>query len=55
MKAAWYSRNGEANDVLQVGELPTPEPGPGLPDAVVARVGETSPRRSPRAAAPPSP
>jgi len=29
MKAAWYSRNGEANDVLQVGELPTPEPGPG--------------------------
>ena len=29
MKAAWYSRNGDANDVLQVGELPTPEPGPG--------------------------
>lgn len=29
MKAAWYSRNGEASDVLQVGELHTPEPGPG--------------------------
>jgi NADPH:quinone reductase len=29
MKAAWYSRNGDANDVLQVGELPTPAPGPG--------------------------
>lgn len=29
MKAAWYSRNGDAQDVLQVGELPTPEPAPG--------------------------
>ena len=29
MKAVWYSRNGDANDVLQVGELPTAEPGPG--------------------------
>ncbi len=29
MKAAWYSRNGEARDVLQVGELPDPKPGPG--------------------------
>jgi NADPH2:quinone reductase len=29
MKATWYSRNGDANEVLQVGELPTPEPGPG--------------------------
>ena len=26
MKAAWYSRNGEAQDVLQVGDLPTPSP-----------------------------
>ena len=26
MKAAWYSRNGEAQDVLQVGDLPTPIP-----------------------------
>ncbi|MFZ2737968.1 MAG: NADPH:quinone reductase [Burkholderiaceae bacterium] len=29
MKAAWYTKNGEAQEVLQVGELPTPEPGPG--------------------------
>ena len=29
MKAAWYATNGEARDVLQVGELPTPTPGPG--------------------------
>lgn len=26
MKAAWYSANGEAKDVMQVGELPTPTP-----------------------------
>ena len=26
MKAAWYSRNGEAQDVMQVGDLPTPIP-----------------------------
>jgi NADPH2:quinone reductase len=29
MRAAWYSKNGEARDVLTVGELPTPTPGPG--------------------------
>jgi len=29
MKAAWYSHNGEAQDVMQVGELPTPSPQPG--------------------------
>src|SRR5579862_2538945 len=29
MRAAFYTRQGEARDVLQVGELPTPEPGPG--------------------------
>ena len=29
MKAAWYSRNGEAQDVMLVGELPTPSPQPG--------------------------
>lgn len=29
MKAAWYRRNGLAQDVLEVGELPTPLPGPG--------------------------
>jgi NADPH2:quinone reductase len=26
MKAAWYTQNGEAQDVMQVGELPTPVP-----------------------------
>ena len=26
MKAAWYTQNGEATDVMQVGELPTPTP-----------------------------
>lgn len=26
MKAAWYTQNGEAVDVMQVGELPTPSP-----------------------------
>ncbi len=29
MRAAWYERKGPAREVLQVGELPTPEPGPG--------------------------
>ena len=29
MKAAWYSRNGDASEVLQLGDLPTPQPGPG--------------------------
>lgn len=29
MKAAWYTKNGAACDVLVVGELPTPTPGPG--------------------------
>jgi NADPH2:quinone reductase len=29
MRAAWYERNGAAADVLRVGELPVPEPGPG--------------------------
>lgn len=29
MKAAWYERQGPAKDVLVVGELPTPAPGPG--------------------------
>ena len=29
MRAAWYSKNGDARDVLAVGELPTPTPGPG--------------------------
>lgn len=29
MKAAWYQKNGSAREVLVVGEMPTPEPGPG--------------------------
>jgi NADPH:quinone reductase len=29
MRAAWYERYGPAREVFQVGELPTPEPGPG--------------------------
>jgi NADPH2:quinone reductase len=29
MRAAWYERNGPARDVLVVGEMPTPSPGPG--------------------------
>jgi NADPH:quinone reductase len=29
MIAAWYDRQGPAAEVLQVGELPAPEPGPG--------------------------
>ncbi|HYO56008.1 NADPH:quinone reductase [Archangium sp.] len=28
MKAAWYDATGSATDVLKVGELPVPEPGP---------------------------
>ncbi len=29
MRAGWYERNGAARDVLQIGELPTPNAGPG--------------------------
>ncbi len=29
MKAAWYEKNGPAAEVLRVGEMPVPEPGPG--------------------------
>lgn len=29
MRAAWYERTGAAAEVLKVGELPIPEPGPG--------------------------
>lgn len=29
MRAAWYTRNGVAREVLTVGEMPAPEPGPG--------------------------
>jgi NADPH:quinone reductase len=29
MKATWYERNGPADEVLQVGDMPIPAPGPG--------------------------
>lgn len=29
MKAAWYEKNGEARDVMIVGDIATPQPGPG--------------------------
>jgi len=29
MRAAWYEKNGPAVEVLRVGEIPIPEPGPG--------------------------
>src|SRR5215813_3838951 len=29
VKAAWYEKNGPAAEVLRVGEMPIPEPGPG--------------------------
>lgn len=29
MRAAWYEKNGPAAEVLRVGEMPVPEPGPG--------------------------
>ena len=29
MRAAWYDQQGPAADVLRVGDLPAPEPGPG--------------------------
>jgi NADPH2:quinone reductase len=38
MKAAFYERNGPAEDVLQVGEVPMPAPGPG---EVLVRVKAT--------------
>jgi len=29
VKAAWYERNGRASEVLTIGEMPDPKPGPG--------------------------
>ena len=29
MRAAWYERHGPAREVLQFGEMLTPQPGPG--------------------------
>ncbi|MEO8133290.1 MAG: NADPH:quinone reductase [Betaproteobacteria bacterium] len=39
MRAAWYSKNGEAREVLVVGELPTPVPGPGEVRVTLATSG----------------
>lgn len=39
MRAAWYERNGEARDVLTVGEMPAPEPGPGAVRVKLAASG----------------
>ena len=52
MRAAFYEKNGPARDVLQVGEVDTPHPGPGEvrvklktsgvnPSDVKARIGST--------------
>jgi NADPH2:quinone reductase len=39
VRAAWYDRQGPAGDVLQVGELPAPEPGPGEVRVRITRSG----------------
>lgn len=39
MRAAWYERQGPASDVLRVGEMTTPEPGPGEARIRVAASG----------------
>jgi NADPH2:quinone reductase len=39
MKAAWYERNGAARDVLTVGEMDTPVPGPGEVRVKIATSG----------------
>ncbi len=39
MKAAWYSRFGTAEDVLETGDLPDPEPGPGEVRVSIATSG----------------
>jgi NADPH2:quinone reductase len=39
VKAAWYDRNGPADEVLRVGELPDPEPGPGEVRVRIAAAG----------------
>jgi NADPH2:quinone reductase len=39
MRAVWYERQGPAGEVLQVGELPAPEPGPGEVHVRVTRSG----------------
>ena len=39
MRAAWYEKQGAARDVLVVGEMPDPEPGPGEVRVKVAASG----------------
>jgi NADPH:quinone reductase len=39
VRAVWYERQGPAGEVLQVGELPAPEPGPGEVRVRVTRSG----------------
>ena len=39
MRAVWYERQGPASEVLQVGELPAPEAGPGEVRVRVSRSG----------------
>ncbi|MFE4455905.1 NADPH:quinone reductase [Nocardia tengchongensis] len=41
MRAAWYDRTGPAEEVLEVGELPAPEPGPGQVRVQLAHSGIT--------------
>lgn len=59
MRAAWYERNGPAREVLQVGEMPDPQPGPGEvrvrvhasginPSDWKSRVGTSRPMAFPR-------
>lgn len=49
MRAVWYDQQGAANDVLRVGELPDPRPGPGEVRVRVAfsgiNPGDTKKRR----------
>jgi NADPH:quinone reductase len=39
VRAVWYERQGPASEVLQVGELPAPEAGPGEVRVRVTRSG----------------
>ena len=45
MLASWYDQKGPAADVLHVGELPDPQPGPGEVRVHVSGTEEGSSRR----------